>query len=129
MRTHKQPLPSITTLGPVLAVVGVVLLTVSPVAAQVSEIFPLNPPRQTYAEDVGSASGGSLPVGISQYIWTQVPGPPIPPLGSSTDLVACGGGFWGTHLIQDSGLAGRQSPSINRPSADLPGGELGGLCR
>jgi len=123
MRTQKQPLPLIPTLGPVMAVLGVVLLAVSPVDAQVSEIFPLNPPRQTYAEDVSSAgSTGNLPVGISQYIWTQVPGPPLPLLGSSTTAVACGGGFWGTHLIQDSGLAGRQSESIDRPSAISPVG-------
>ena len=67
MRTHKQPLPFTSTLGPVLTALGVVLLAVSPVAAQVSEIFPLNPPRQTYAEDVSSAvrgqpAGGDLPV-------------------------------------------------------------------
>ncbi len=123
MRTQKQSLPFTSTRGAVLTVLGVVLLAVSPVDAQVSEIFPLNPPRQTFAEDVSSAgSTGNLPVGISQYIWTQVPVVPVPLLGSSTTAVACGGGFWGTHLIQDSGLAGRQSPTIDRPSAISPVG-------
>jgi len=74
------------------------------------DIFPPNEPRQIFTEDAGTASAGNLPSGVIQYNWTQT----STGVGSSTTAVACGGGFWGTHLVQTEARASNYSAAINR---------------
>jgi len=103
MRPQQQPLPSIAgTGGSALVAWAAFLLALAPLSALAQSIFPPNEPRTIYSEDVSSAAAGALPAGVSQYDWTaQSSG-----VGSDPLAPTCGGGFWGTNLVQTEGKAG-----------------------
>ena len=120
MRSHKQPLPFITgTRGPAAAVLATAVLVLAPVVVGAQSIIPNNPPTITYSYDVSTATPPALEAGeITQYNWTGVSAG----VGSSSEGVSCGAGFWGTHLKQAQGLAASQSATLNRPHPLGPAG-------
>jgi hypothetical protein len=105
MRSLKQSLSS-TGRGPILSVLLVATLLAAP-GTVLGQVYPPNEPRVIVDEDIGGAAPPALPAGVSQYNWTLT----STGAGSSSDAVACGSGFWGTHLVQTQGLAGPSDPS------------------
>ena len=112
MRTQEQPLPfPARTTRSTAAVVAVAVLALSPIIVQAQSIIPNNPPAETFAYDVSTATPPVLEVGeITQYNWTGV----STGVGTSSDLVSCGGNFWGTHLRQTEGFGAPYSDAIGR---------------
>ncbi len=95
-----------------LATTAAVLLALAPVSLPAADIFPPNEPRQIFTEDASGAVAGALPSGISRYAWSKGSGAfPANGAGSDSTLIACGGGFWGTHLIHSAGRASAWAPS------------------